>query len=1106
MDCWTVLAIEKTTDKDQVKKAYYAKLPHFHPEDDPEGFQKLKVAYDEAMAYEEEDAREEDTSDIGLWMTKVRSLYADFFRRIDVANWEELLDDPVVVSLAASLEARYQVLVFLLEHYRLPQAVFALLASTFSWKENHKDLTETFAANFIDYLLDQAENEGLRYELFVEEPGKDYERFVENYFTLFYNLIPPLELDKAADLIAETDTLDISHPDYTLQKIKNLLLSEAHDKLDQCLVLRDALLAEYPDKRTYYAAAHIAYGQEKFDDAISWLEKCLALGGSEYAHSARMLLADCLTSMELYEEALAKYEEIRADLPASDELFHRIRYLHIQLADQLKTAMPDDEAKLKYVSHCLAADNYDCEETAAAIDPAKVNRLEYCKTMGAVYGGLKKMSQAVPFFEEALIEVRGSRFEVRGEKAEPGDGQRDDPGRTPNPEPPDAEPPTPRTTPHNRELSELLSDYGWAYVENDVFEKAVELFDAAIEADPAFVRSYNRKAYALNKMERYREALVCCDVVLEQAPYMSAMLSKARALLGLGDHTGALAVADEAIAIALYQEAFRIKLECLYKMARYDEAVNLIEFLREKDSMSVEMLEFQALILMKLEENTEAEKVIAEILERDQGNFIALVQRSEIHCKKEEYDLAEAALDQISPEKAKPQAIVFAHCDLLAKMKKYDQAMVRLTDLLSSEPDAYKEEDIWLRLALLYDQHHEVYQETFGHGEDDFVLSSINYLKEVLRINPEHPFANRTISAKYFELGDYENSLVYVKRQVELSKKIKDVFLYGDFMNLALTYNRLGKDAVEEKQALDEALSLFPYDESLNNYAGAWHVEHGEHAKAYPHFQTALTYGNNDKEFWKNITQNLCVLERYEEGISVAAKAVAACPGVKYFQYREAWFYQLAGRFQEAIPLFQKWGENASDDDFFQESLIKVGDCHACMNDYPIALEVYNKALAANQKNAVLHLKIGYIYDLLQEDRKARKSYRKALLSNCCDDALHRLAMMAWRRGQKIRSRLLTTGLALYLSWKREDGDFFLLGQMYKVHGKYARALECFNKKIAKTQFCQTVCKSGCSESYYELTEIHQVLGNGEDARLCAEKAEEIARGRFGCGGGEFYS
>ena len=49
-DVWTVLAIEPTSDEREIRRAYAARLRVVRPESDPDGFQRLRRAYEWALA------------------------------------------------------------------------------------------------------------------------------------------------------------------------------------------------------------------------------------------------------------------------------------------------------------------------------------------------------------------------------------------------------------------------------------------------------------------------------------------------------------------------------------------------------------------------------------------------------------------------------------------------------------------------------------------------------------------------------------------------------------------------------------------------------------------------------------------------------------------------------------------------------------------------------------------------------------------------------------------------------------------------------------------------------------------------------------------------
>ncbi|AGX87738.1 J domain-containing protein [Candidatus Symbiobacter mobilis] len=51
MDCWEQLGIEATDDQHAIKRAYLARLKTARPEEDPDGFQRVRAAYEAAMVW-----------------------------------------------------------------------------------------------------------------------------------------------------------------------------------------------------------------------------------------------------------------------------------------------------------------------------------------------------------------------------------------------------------------------------------------------------------------------------------------------------------------------------------------------------------------------------------------------------------------------------------------------------------------------------------------------------------------------------------------------------------------------------------------------------------------------------------------------------------------------------------------------------------------------------------------------------------------------------------------------------------------------------------------------------------------------------------------------
>lgn len=128
MDCFNVLRIEPTKDEKEIKRAYSKLLPSYHPEQDHEGFMRLRGAYEEALSYaRQEDDDQKEKEPVDFWMERVEEIYRVYKTRIDVAKWQELLEDDICVAIDSANECNERLLVFLADHILLPHEVLHVL-------------------------------------------------------------------------------------------------------------------------------------------------------------------------------------------------------------------------------------------------------------------------------------------------------------------------------------------------------------------------------------------------------------------------------------------------------------------------------------------------------------------------------------------------------------------------------------------------------------------------------------------------------------------------------------------------------------------------------------------------------------------------------------------------------------------------------------------------------------------------------------------------------------------------------------------------------------------------------------------------------------------
>ncbi len=185
---WSVLGISETKDMAVIKNAYREKLVCVNPEENQEGFMKLRTAYEEAIHFAKEQAKPkimEEISPIDSWMNEVKDIYFSINKRRNKEYWKDILRKDICINLDSSDAARDALLEFLMENYRLPQEIWELLNERFKFIEYKNELDEKYPSNFIKFVMDSIENEGaLDYSLFEGNEEGDLDGFIRLYFEI----------------------------------------------------------------------------------------------------------------------------------------------------------------------------------------------------------------------------------------------------------------------------------------------------------------------------------------------------------------------------------------------------------------------------------------------------------------------------------------------------------------------------------------------------------------------------------------------------------------------------------------------------------------------------------------------------------------------------------------------------------------------------------------------------------------------------------------------------------------------------------------------------------------------------------------------------------
>ena len=269
IEVFQILGIEQTKDERALKNAYRDKLTVTNPEDDPEGFKRLRMAYEEACRYagtpdaeenEEAEPTLEDDTPAGQWVRGVRKVYENITDRCDVEKWKALFEADDFLSLEEEENCTTYLLRFLMEHYKLPTAIWKLLDEKIHIVQNAGAFRERFPAQFVSYMVHKCESgEEVDFSEFRGAEDADYDQFLQ-YYDRAYQALQEKKLQEAEQMIGCGDALGITHP---VMEICRASLYEGKGQTAEAITLLKKLSAKYPeDDLIAYNTAEILWRNE----------------------------------------------------------------------------------------------------------------------------------------------------------------------------------------------------------------------------------------------------------------------------------------------------------------------------------------------------------------------------------------------------------------------------------------------------------------------------------------------------------------------------------------------------------------------------------------------------------------------------------------------------------------------------------------------------------------------------------------------------------------------------------------------------------------------------------------------------------------------------
>ena len=1106
---WKVLGLEPTKDETQLKNRYHELLRTVNPEDDAEGFKRLREAYETAMELirvpdDTVEPEEKQKDEIDLWLDRVNDVYWYKDTRNNPDLWQELFSDPICVALDTALEVRERFLVYLMSHNYLKQEIWQLIDKEFNIRADIKELEEMFPRDFLDYVQYQIENQTFFTYEYLKVTGLDESEVqLDTYVASYLRIKAKIDREEYESLWQQLEDLaayEVYHPYEDVERVHLYLMEQ---KADLAVSLSKKLLEEYPDDVYIgYWAGRAYWNAEEWEPAYQCWQHVVDCMPDHY--SARVEIAKYYVKIQ----EILKAKELIMDLleinGRDDSVLDLMREVNVPLIGYYyDLAEKEPENKQHAIEACWCMfQNEQFEATIEALEELNIQPEEsvyydYVNMKGRCFLGLERYVEAIEYllkWEECrknLVDDGSDKYKKR----------------------------------QSRE-GFIKSAIGVAYQNIKDFSHAEQYLKEGIrlERDEWVRHSFmDRLALLYYDNEKYESCVDTCSAIIEEdAGYYPAYLRRQQAYFEM--QNGQNVVDDYYNAIRIFPKYYKpyllaVRVFCIYR--QYEDAKKVIEAAREQD-IHQELLQFYEVRVLRNLARTEEENRKVMNLCQQLKKQLQEAELAEKNANQDESTMTEAELveqdmrkDGMPQDKVDKKDLAFEEILICMDMDQLDQALELILAEIQKGNTDYRlhwvKADIH-RMKQEYEtalsEYTRLEQEMSDHADITYqkgiclkkmgnTQAALQAFQSALEKDAKHSRVNHELMRIYSQrFDDYElksaygAALKYINAQLDLVPDayyyIERGLLYMDNFNMDL--------AVADYQ---KALELEPDNVYAYNNIGYVLQSKGKFEEAISYFKQSIEHMTDEKTLlpYRNMASCYKALRQWDKGIEILEKARELSPSSSSVYYSLANMYACKGDMDHAKQIY---------DEALEKKLIRpynyyenvINNVYLLSGDIQSAKNMYNKWL-----NETKHQK--------ENNRKAAEMRVWALEQYGCfyyyqrnlKQAIHYLEE-AVKLAQKYELDIDVAGRRLAVS-------YLLSGQQKKAKDMAEitmKALICANHvpKELKQQEAEDPETESVYLSYRPLApqrldriaQVYLCLGDVKRSMECLEQIKDIPRCR----------